>query len=60
MVRRLEPGDLDAINALDREATGEDRSVTLRAPADPVTSRVETGPDGSVDGSSSARRAVGR
>lgn len=49
-VRPLEPDDLDAITALDREATGEDRSVTLRAFSDPVTSRVATGQDGSVEG----------
>jgi GNAT superfamily N-acetyltransferase len=39
-VRPLESGDVEAIVALDREATGEDRSATLRAFADPVTGRV--------------------
>lgn len=50
MVRRYEARDLDAIVALDRTATGEDRSTLLRAFADPDTSRVAERADGSIGG----------
>jgi GNAT superfamily N-acetyltransferase len=49
-VRRYAPADLEAIVALDRAATGEDRASILRAFADPETSRVAERRDGSVGG----------
>ena len=49
-VRALESRDVDAVVALDREATGEDRSVILRAFADGSTGRVVEGERGSIAG----------
>ena len=49
-VRALEAGDVEAVIALDREATGEDRSATLRTFADPQTGRVVEDGDRSVTG----------
>jgi len=49
-VRSFEPGDLGAIEALDRAATGEDRGHLLRAFASPESARVVEGTDGSVAG----------
>jgi GNAT superfamily N-acetyltransferase len=49
-VRALEAGDTDAIVALDREATGEDRSAILRSFADPLTGRVVERDNGSLAG----------
>ena len=39
-IRPYRPGDLDAMAALDRAATGEDRAHLLRAFADPESTRV--------------------
>jgi predicted N-acetyltransferase YhbS len=50
MVRPYAPADFDAIAALDRAATGEDRAALLVAFADPATARIVTRPDGSVGG----------
>ena len=47
-VRAFEASDVESILALDREATGEDRSALLLAFADPVTGRVVEGDDGTV------------
>jgi len=49
-LRALESGDVEAIVALDREATGEDRSAMLRAFADPLTGRVVDGGAGNITG----------
>jgi GNAT superfamily N-acetyltransferase len=49
-VRSYRDDDFDAIAALDRMATGEDRSAILRAFAEPSTSRVTVGDDGAVGG----------
>jgi len=49
-VRAFAADDLAAIIALDRVATGEDRSEILRAFATPETGRVAVRPDGSVGG----------
>ena len=48
-VRSMAPSDLDAIAALDREATGEDRRHALAAFATPTTARVLPAADGGVD-----------
>ena len=50
LVRPLEAADVEAIVALDRLATGEDRSATLRAFADPLTGRVVDDGAGNVSG----------
>jgi predicted N-acetyltransferase YhbS len=50
LVRAYTEDDFDAIAALDRTATGEDRSAILRALAEPSTSRVTAGDDGAVGG----------
>ena len=47
-VRPYAPGDLAALAALDREATGEDRGHALARLASPDTARVLSGPDGVV------------
>jgi GNAT superfamily N-acetyltransferase len=49
-VRPYTPADFDTVVALDRAATGEDRSALLRAFADPATARVVERDDGSVGG----------
>jgi GNAT superfamily N-acetyltransferase len=49
-VRALETGDVDSIVALDRQATGEDRSAALRTFADPLTGRVVDDGAGNVTG----------
>jgi GNAT superfamily N-acetyltransferase len=49
-VRAFRPEDLDAVVALDREGTGEDRAHAIVRLADPATTRVAPGPDGGVDG----------
>jgi len=49
-VRAFDPVHLDAILALDRAATGEDRAHLLRRLATPATARVLCGTDGSVRG----------
>jgi GNAT superfamily N-acetyltransferase len=50
VIRPFEAGDLGAMAALDRLATGEDRAHALRRLADPSTARVALGPDGSLAG----------
>lgn len=50
LVRPFGPEMLPAILALDREANGEARAPILRALATPESTRVATGPDGSVRG----------
>jgi GNAT superfamily N-acetyltransferase len=49
-VRPFEPGDLDAMAALDRDGTGEDRRHVLARFATPDSARVLPGPGGTVDG----------
>ena len=49
-VRPFAADDLPAVTALDRVATGEDRSAVLAALATPESARVATRPDGSVGG----------
>jgi GNAT superfamily N-acetyltransferase len=49
-VRGFQAGDLEHVMALDRFATGEDRSPILRALVDPATATVAVGPDGAVRG----------
>jgi GNAT superfamily N-acetyltransferase len=49
-VRDLDHGDLDAILALDREGTGEDRGHVIRRFAAADTTRVLPGDGGAVDG----------
>lgn len=49
-IRPFAVGDLDAIVALDRAATGEDRAHLLRAFASPETARVLDGADGAIAG----------
>jgi predicted N-acetyltransferase YhbS len=49
-VRPFAPGDLDAMAALDRAATGEDRAHLIRAFAAPDTTRILERPDGSLGG----------
>ncbi len=49
-VRPFEAGDFAAIAALDRDATGEDRSAILGDFAEPATARVAMRPDGSPGG----------
>jgi GNAT superfamily N-acetyltransferase len=46
LVRSFEPADFEAITALDRFATGEDRRAVLAAIADPVSTWVATDPSG--------------
>jgi GNAT superfamily N-acetyltransferase len=49
-VRPFAPDDLDAIIAIDREGTGEDRAHLLGRLAAPGTARVAIGAEGEVDG----------
>ena len=49
-VRPFDPADLAGIVALDRAATGEDRSAILTSFAEPGTSRIAARSDGSVGG----------
>jgi hypothetical protein len=49
-VRPFAAADLAAITALDRTATGEDRSAVLRAFATEETGRVASRPDGAIGG----------
>ena len=49
-VRDFEPADLDAIVALDREGTGEDRGHAIARLATPETTRVAPGTEGGIDG----------
>lgn len=49
-IRAFEPSDLEAMEALDRSATGEDRGHLLRAFAAPETTRVLVHDDGSLGG----------
>jgi GNAT superfamily N-acetyltransferase len=49
-VRAFRPADLDAIVALDRDGTGEDRAHAIVRLADPESTRVAPAPDGGVDG----------
>ena len=49
-VREFEPGDLPAIEQLDRDGTGEDRSHAIRRLAQSGTARVVEGDDGSIEG----------
>jgi predicted N-acetyltransferase YhbS len=49
-VRPFAAGDIDAMEALDRTATGEDRAHLLRAFASAASTRVIEGADGSVVG----------
>jgi predicted N-acetyltransferase YhbS len=49
-LRPFVPDDLAAIVALDRDATGEDRSHLLLAVVDPASTIVALGPDGRVAG----------
>jgi ribosomal protein S18 acetylase RimI-like enzyme len=48
-VRHMAPSDLDAMAALDREATGEDRWHALERFATPATARVLEAPDSGLD-----------
>jgi len=50
IVRPFEPGDLEALFALDAQATGEDRRHALRAFANQASTKVVTGADGEVRG----------
>jgi hypothetical protein len=50
LVRPFVPGDLDAMAALDRTATGEDRRHALARFATPESAKVAVGPDGVVGG----------
>ena len=49
-VRAFEPGDLAAIERLDRAGTGEDRGHAIRQLATPETARVTAGDDGAIEG----------
>jgi GNAT superfamily N-acetyltransferase len=49
-IRRFEPDDFDAVVALDRYATGEDRLAVLSALVSPATTFVAIGPGGVVRG----------
>jgi GNAT superfamily N-acetyltransferase len=49
-VRPFEPGDLRALCALDRDATGEDRRHALSAFADPDSTKVLASPEGEIRG----------
>ena len=49
-VRPYDADDFEAIAALDRQATGEDRSSILRSFADPATGHVALRDDGSIGG----------
>jgi ribosomal protein S18 acetylase RimI-like enzyme len=49
-VRSWRPDDLDAMAALDRQATGEDRRHLLEAFATPGAARVVVGPDDQIRG----------
>jgi GNAT superfamily N-acetyltransferase len=49
-VRAFRAEDLDAMLAIDRDGTGEDRAHVLRRLATPETARVATGPDGAIEG----------
>jgi len=49
-VRAFAPGDLDAIVALDADATGEDRSAVLRTLATPDAARVLARPAAGIGG----------
>jgi GNAT superfamily N-acetyltransferase len=49
-VRPFAPSDRDAVVALDRFATGEDRSVVLRDLVTPATTLVAVGPDDEIRG----------
>jgi len=49
-VRALVPADLDAVLALDRAVTGEDREWVIRELVTPGSAIVALGPDGSVRG----------
>jgi GNAT superfamily N-acetyltransferase len=49
-VRPFAPDDLEAIVALDRDATGEDRSAVLGSLAAPGTARVAVRDDGTIGG----------
>jgi GNAT superfamily N-acetyltransferase len=50
LVRPFEPDDFDAIAALDRFATGEDRRAVLASLVTPSSTWVATGPDGTPGG----------
>jgi GNAT superfamily N-acetyltransferase len=50
VVRPFEPGDLRAMLALDRDATGEDRRHALQAFADAASTKVLASPEGEVRG----------
>jgi predicted N-acetyltransferase YhbS len=49
-VRAFRDGDLDAVLALDRDGTGEDRSHAIRRFASADSARVSQGADGRLDG----------
>jgi GNAT superfamily N-acetyltransferase len=49
-VRPFQTADLDAMVALDREGTGEDRAHAIERFATPKTAKVLPRPDGSIDG----------
>ena len=49
-VRPFQPDDLEAVIALDREGTGEDRAHVIRRLVTPETAKVLPGLDGSIDG----------
>jgi GNAT superfamily N-acetyltransferase len=49
-IRPFRPDDLADVAALDRAATGEDRSAILRSFAEPETSRIAARPDGGIGG----------
>jgi hypothetical protein len=49
-LRPFAPRDLEALLALDRAVTGEDRSAVLRELVEPVSTTVALGPDGDVRG----------
>jgi GNAT superfamily N-acetyltransferase len=49
-IRRFDPPDLVSIAALDRAATGSDRSAVLRSLASAESTRVAVRPDGSIGG----------
>ena len=50
VVRAFATADLDALLALDRDGTGEDRSQVIGRLANPGTARVATSADGMIDG----------
>ena len=49
-LRPFAPRDLEAVLALDRAVTGEDRSAVLRELVEPASTTVALGPDGDVRG----------